>query len=80
MISSFERIARRWLETKEKGQSERYSKQSIARMEKHVFPVIGALPLVDITIPDVVELIEVLPSPLRFDLLEQNYRPENGPL
>jgi hypothetical protein len=58
--NSFERIARRWLETKEKGQSERYSKQSIARMEKHVFPVIGALPLVDITIPDVVEVIEAI--------------------
>jgi integrase len=29
-------------------------------MEKHVFPVIGALPLVDITIPDVVEVIEAI--------------------
>lgn len=58
--NSFEKIARRWLAVKSEGQSERYSTQSLARMEKHVFPMIGALPLVDITIPDVVEVIETI--------------------
>jgi integrase len=58
--NSFEKIARRWLAVKGEGQSERYSTQSLARMEKHVFPMIGALPLVDITIPDVVEVVETI--------------------
>ena len=58
--NSFEKVARRWMEIKGEGQSERYQAQSLARMEKHVFPMIGALPLVDITIPDVVEVVETI--------------------
>lgn len=58
--NSFEKVARRWMEIKGEGQSERYRTQSLARMEKHVFPMIGALPLVDITIPDVVEVVETI--------------------
>jgi integrase len=58
--NSFEKVARRWMEIKGEGQSERYQAQSLARMEKHVFPMIGALPLVEITIPDVVEVVETI--------------------
>ncbi|NBX02837.1 MAG: DUF4102 domain-containing protein [Alphaproteobacteria bacterium] len=56
--NTFEKIARRWLELKGEGLSEKYKKQSLTRMEQHVFPLIGSLPIVDITIPDVVEVVE----------------------
>lgn len=58
--NTFEKIARRWLELKGEGRNERYNLQSLARMEKHVFPLIGDLPLADITIPDVVEVVETI--------------------
>lgn len=56
--NTFEKIARKWLDMKEKGLNEKYSKQCLARMEQHVFPKIGALPLTEINIPDVVDVIE----------------------
>jgi integrase len=56
--NTFEKIARKWLETKEEGLNEKYSKQCLVRMEQHVFPQIGDLPLTEITIPDVVEVVE----------------------
>lgn len=58
--NTFEKIARRWLEMKEEGLNEKYATQCLARMEQHVFPTIGALPLVEITIPDVVEVVEAI--------------------
>lgn len=58
--NSFEKVARRWLEMKQDGLNEKYATQCLARMEQHVFPAIGALPLVDITIPDVVEVVEAI--------------------
>lgn len=56
--NTFEKIARRWLELKGEGLSERYKKQSLARLERHVFKRIGALPLTEITIPDIVKVVE----------------------
>lgn len=56
--NSFEKIARRWLEMKEEGLNAKYRKQCLTRMEQHVFPLIGPLPISDITIPDVVEVVE----------------------
>ncbi len=58
--NSFEKIARRWLEMKGDGLNAKYAKQCLARMEQHIFPRIGALPLTDITIPDVVEVVEAI--------------------
>lgn len=58
--NTFEKIARRWLDMKEEGLNEKYSKQCLARMEQHVFPAIGALPITEITIPDVVEVVEAI--------------------
>lgn len=58
--NTFERIARKWLEMKEGGLNEKYAKQCLTRMEQHVFPMIGALPLTDITIPDIVEVVEAI--------------------
>ena len=56
--NTFEKIARHWLNHRELGLNPKYSKQCLARMEDHVFPVIGALPLTEITIPDVVQVVE----------------------
>jgi integrase len=58
--NTFERIARDWLELKQSGMNEKYRTQCLARMTQHVFPVIGALPITDITIPDVVRVIEAI--------------------
>lgn len=56
--NTFERVARRWLELKQSGLNEKYRTQCLARMEQHVFPLIGPLPITEITIPDVVRVIE----------------------
>lgn len=56
--NTFEKTARLWLGVKEEGLNEKYSKQCLVRMEQHVFPQIGDLPLTEITIPDVVEVVE----------------------
>lgn len=56
--NTFEKIARRCLETKQEGLNEKYAKQCLARMEQHVFKRIGDLPITEITIPDVVEVVE----------------------
>ena len=56
--NTFERIARNWLGVKGKGMNERYIKMIMARMDKHVFPHIGALPITEIKIPDVARVVE----------------------
>lgn len=58
--NTFEAIARRWLEMKSQKLNPKYAKQTLARMEQHVFPKIGALPIDDITIPDVVRVVEAM--------------------
>lgn len=58
--NTFERIARDWLELKQSAMNEKYRTQCLARMEQHVFPVIGALPITEITIPDVVRAVEAI--------------------
>lgn len=56
--NTFERVARHWLNLKQGSLNAKYHTQCIARMEQHVFPMIGALPIADITIPDVVRVVE----------------------
>jgi integrase len=56
--NTFEAVASIWLTVKEKGLNAKYHKQLLARMKQHVFPEIGALPISEITIPDVVRVIE----------------------
>jgi len=56
--NTFERIARNWLELRQSGLNEKYRTQCLARMEQHIFPMIGDLPITEITIPDVVRVIE----------------------
>lgn len=56
--NTFERIARECLERRQSNMNEKYRTQCLARMEQHVFPMIGALPITEITIPDVVRVVE----------------------
>lgn len=60
--NTFEKIARKWLSLKEKSLNEKYRKQCLLRMEQHVFPMIGDLPITEITIPDVVRVVEKMGS------------------
>ncbi|MGB4101010.1 MAG: tyrosine-type recombinase/integrase [Alphaproteobacteria bacterium] len=55
---TFEKIARSWMEIKGSNLNKKYHKQSLTRMEQHIFPMIGALPITEITIPDVVRVVE----------------------
>ena len=55
---TFEKIARHWMEMKGKNLNPKYHKQSLVRLELHVFPMIGVLPIKEITIPDVVRVVE----------------------
>lgn len=56
--NTFENLARVCHKLKKDGQNQKYWKQNLARMEQHVFPKIGSLPISDITIPDVVSVVE----------------------
>lgn len=60
--NTFESIARKWMELKQSGLNEKYRKQCLVRMEQHVFPAIGAMPITEITIPDVVRVVEKIAS------------------
>ena len=51
-------IAIRLVEMKQGGVNAKYAQQCRARIEELVFPMIGDIPIADITIPDVVQVIE----------------------
>jgi integrase len=46
-----------WIPRK-KGLNKKYAKQNRERLQQHVFPAIGALPITEITIPDIVRVVE----------------------
>jgi integrase len=56
--NTFKRVAEKCLEVKQANMNEKYSKQCLARLEQHVFPALGDLPISEVTIPDVVRVIE----------------------
>ncbi|MBI1327853.1 MAG: tyrosine-type recombinase/integrase [Alphaproteobacteria bacterium] len=56
--NTFKVIAERWLEEKGKRLNQKYHTQTIARMRQHVFPAIGNLPLTEITVPDIVKVVD----------------------
>ncbi len=56
--NTFESIARRWHDLRESKLNGKYHDQILTRMEQHVFPMIGSLPIKEIIIPDVVKVIE----------------------
>lgn len=56
--NTFERIARHMLGLKAGQLNDKYYTQCLARLEQHVFPMIGNLPITEITIPDVARVVE----------------------
>ncbi len=58
--NTFEKIACMWMELKQKRLNEKYATQSMDRLKKYVFPRIGAMPITEITIPDVVVVVEAI--------------------
>ncbi|QMW05454.1 tyrosine-type recombinase/integrase [Spirosoma foliorum] len=56
--NTFERVAQQWLAVKGKELKDKYHKQCRTRLQQYVFPLIGALPITEITIPDVVRVVE----------------------
>lgn len=56
--NTFEKIARHWHEHRGSHLNQKYHKQCLVRLEQHVFPKLGALPISEITIPDVVRVVE----------------------
>ncbi len=56
--NTFEKLTRKWLELKKAGLNEKYRMQNLSRMEQLVFPKIGSLPVTEITIPDIVRVVE----------------------
>lgn len=55
-IGSFEEVGRRWFETKSKSWMDSYSSKVIRRLEIHVFPFIGHMPIASIEPIDLLEM------------------------
>ncbi len=51
--NTFESTARDWHEKNKHSKTEKYAKTVISRLEKNIFPVIGYLPVADVTTQDV---------------------------
>lgn len=56
--TTFENVARGWLAHRKSSMVERYHQQCLSRLQMYVFPEIGSLPISEVTIPDVVIVIE----------------------
>lgn len=56
--NTFEAVARAWFEIKRKSLNAHYADQTVARLEQHAFPYLGALPITEIDSPDVVRALE----------------------
>jgi integrase len=55
---TFEKNVREWYKNTQQHLDEKYRKSIMTRMEKYVFPSLGGMPIAEITIPDVVNVIE----------------------
>jgi len=60
--NTFESVAIRFMETKKANLNAKYHKQSLERLKQHVFPAIGQMPVTEITIPDIVDVVEAIAS------------------
>jgi hypothetical protein len=67
-LDSFERVARAWHTVKAKTLSDRYGKQVLDRLENHVFPKIGTLPLRAITPPLALEVVRAIEAKGHHDM------------
>ncbi len=58
--SAFERIAREWLEQNPKGYVAGTLRAKRARLERHVFPKLGARPVAEITAAEVADVLDLI--------------------
>lgn len=58
--NTFERICRALFKVKSASLTKKYAAQSLQRIELHVLPALGAMPITEITIPDVVSVVEAV--------------------
>lgn len=56
--NTLQAVAKAWLEVWKVGKNAHYVDQTLTRMEQYIFPQLGALPITEITEPDIVRLIE----------------------
>ncbi|WP_417591392.1 tyrosine-type recombinase/integrase [Owenweeksia hongkongensis] len=59
---TFQKVALRWLSTREGKLNPKYHLQCHTRLETHVFPYIGNTPIQHINVPDVVSIMERISS------------------
>lgn len=58
--NTFETIGREWYETKKGAWSTAHADAVLSRLDKHLFPGLGAKPIAEIAAPDVLEVIRIL--------------------
>ncbi len=56
--NTLKRVSIDWLDNKKQGHAEKYKKLLRSRLEEYVFPSLGALPITQITTPEIVTLLE----------------------
>ena len=65
--NSFAKVAVRWMDTKHTGLNAKYAKQCRARMEEHIFPMIGDLPIpASVKHHGTKQAFSPLPSPISY--------------
>ncbi len=59
-VNTFENIAREWYDTYRAKWSEKHAVRILARLENHLFPTIGHLPIKEVTTKDLRSLIDII--------------------
>ncbi len=59
-LNTFESVSRKWLKLKESSVAEVYYKQIFNRLDLHIFPKLGKLPIHKVNAVDTIEIIEPL--------------------
>ncbi|MCW3837786.1 tyrosine-type recombinase/integrase [Sphingomonas canadensis] len=59
-VDTFQRIAEEWHQRQSARWDARYSKQVLERLRKHAFPAIGRVPVRDVTVPMVLQLVRAI--------------------
>ncbi len=72
--NTFASIAREWHGFMEKRWTEQYAKQTLASLEMHIFPHIGAMPVATITGQDIIRTLKRLEVVQRLETLRRLYQ------
>lgn len=59
-IQTFKKVADEWHLSRESHMNAKYHKICGARLEQYIYPEVGAIPIAEITIPDIVHTIEII--------------------